>query len=313
MAERGNDFMQLGKRVFLFILINMLVMMMVTILMSVFGLRGYVDARGLNYGSLMGICLIWGMAGSFISLALSRWMAKRMMGVQVIDPKRASGYQADLVERVHRLARGAGLTTMPEVGIYMSGELNAFATGPTKNRSLVAVSSGLLDRMSPDELDGVLGHELSHVANGDMVTLTLIQGVVNAFVMFLARVVAFAISQALRDRDERGGGLSGIAQFFVVQILQLLFMIPGSMVVAAFSRWREYRADAGGSRLAGQGAMVGALRKLQATYEIVDPALAKPAFEAMKISGHRSGFLGLLSSHPPLADRIARLEGSRSA
>lgn len=304
--------MQIAKRIFLFLLTNILVMVTISFLLNVFGFHGYLTAYGIDYSQLMIFCLVWGMGGSFISLLISRWMAKRMMGVVVIDPKRAGGFQADLVERVYRLARSAGLSTMPEVGIYESPELNAFATGPTRNRSLVAVSSGLLDRMSEEELDGVLAHELSHIANGDMVTLTLLQGIVNAFVMFLARVLAFAISQALRDRDERGTGPSYFVQGLIRFVLEIVFMILGSMVVAAFSRWREYRADAGGARLAGRGAMVAALQKLQKTYEIVDTEGAAPAMEAMKISGHRGGFMRLFSSHPPLSDRIARLEGLRT-
>jgi heat shock protein HtpX len=304
--------MQFGKRIFLFLVLNFVVMMTISFLLKLFGFTGYMTEYGIDYSQLMIFCLVWGMGGSLISLQLSRWMAKRSMGVHVIDPSRASGYQADLVERVHRLARSAGLTTMPEVGIYESLELNAFATGPSKSRSLVAVSTGLLDRMSPDELDGVLAHEISHVANGDMVTLTLLQGVVNAFVMFLARVIAFAIAQALRDRDERGGGMSYFTQMIVTFILEIFFMILGSMVVAAFSRWREYRADAGGARLAGRESMANALRKLQQTYEIVDPNQRQPAFESMKISGHKGGFRMLFSSHPPLAARIARLESATS-
>jgi heat shock protein HtpX len=304
--------MAFAKRIFLFLLTNALVMLTISLLLQVFGFHGYLTAYGIDYSQLMIFCFVWGMGGAFISLLMSRWMAKRMMGVQVIDPRRAGGYQADLVERVHRLARSAGLSTMPEVGIYESPELNAFATGPTKNRSLVAVSTGLLDRMSPDELDGVLGHELSHVANGDMVTLTLLQGVVNAFVMFLARVISFAIAQALRDRDERGNGVSYLVQSLITFVLEIVFMILGSMVVAAFSRWREYRADAGGARLAGRESMVGALRKLQATYEIVDPEAAQPSMAAMKISGHQTGFRALFSTHPALSARIARLEGART-
>jgi heat shock protein HtpX len=303
--------MQIGKRIFLFLFTNFVVMMTVSALLKVFGFTGYMTAYGIDYSQLMIFCLVWGMGGAFISLQMSRWMAKKFMGVQVIDPKRAGGYQADLVERVHRLARSAGLETMPEVGIYESPELNAFATGPSKRRSLVAVSTGLLDRMSPDELDGVLGHELSHVANGDMVTMTLLQGVVNAFVMFLARVISFAIAQALRDRNERGEGMSYLVQSLITFALEIVFMILGSMVVAAFSRYREYRADAGGARLAGRESMIAALRKLQATYEIVDPQANAPAIAAMKISGHQSGFRALFSTHPALTARISRLESAR--
>jgi heat shock protein HtpX len=305
--------MQIAKRVFLFLITNILVMVSLSIVLNLLGVRGYITAYGINYESLMIFCLVWGMGGAFISLMLSRVMAKFAMGVRVIDPKKATGFEAALVERVYRLARGAGLSVMPQVGFYDSPEVNAFATGPTKNRSLVAVSTGLLNRMDDDEVDGVLGHEIAHVANGDMVTLTLIQGVVNAFVMFLARVIAFAISQALRERSENGRGMGHMAQYMVTMLLEFVFMIFGSMVVAAFSRWREFRADAGGARLAGRDSMVRALRKLQSFHEIVDPEAAKPAFEAMKISGRRGGFLYLFSSHPPIEQRIARLEGARSA
>lgn len=303
--------MQIAKRVFLFLLTNVLVMVSISIILNVLGVHGYLTAYGIDYQSLMIFCLVWGMGGAFISLLMSRWMAKMAMGVQVIDPRKASGAYAELVERVHRLAKNAGLPKMPEVGVYESPELNAFATGPSKSRSLVAVSTGLMSRMDTDELEGVLAHEISHVANGDMVTLTLIQGVVNAFVMFLARALAFAISQALRDRDERGGGMGHFAQMMLTMVLEMVFMIFGSMVVAAFSRWREFRADAGGARLAGRESMVRALQKLQRTYEIVDPSTDGKSVEMMKISGHKKGWMALWASHPPLEVRIARLQGAR--
>ncbi len=304
--------MQMAKRVFLFLLTNILVMVSLSIVLRLLGFEGYLSAQGINYQQLMIFCLVWGMGGAFISLAMSRWMAKRAMGVQVIDPKRASGFEAELVERVHRLARSAGLTTMPEVGFYESPELNAFATGPTKNRSLVAVSTGLLQRMKHDEVEGVLAHEIAHVANGDMVTLTLIQGVVNAFVMFLARIAAFAISQAMR-RDDDEAGPSPFIHHMIVMALEVVFMIFGTMVVAAFSRWREFRADAGGARLAGRDSMVSALEKLRATYEIQDPQTEVASVQSFKISGRQSKWLALFSTHPPLETRIARLQGMRAA
>jgi heat shock protein HtpX len=306
--------MQIAKRIFLFLLTNILVMASISIILNLLGFHGYLTANGIDYTQLMVFCFVWGMGGAFISLLMSRWMAKRMMGVQVIDPKRASGFEAAYVERVHRLAKSAGLTVMPEVGIYESPELNAFATGPTRNRSLVAVSTGLLNRMNDDEVDGVLAHEIAHVANGDMVTLTLIQGIVNAFVMFFARIVSFAISQALRSQDDDGESPGFFVQHMITMVLEMVFMIFGSMVVAAFSRWREYRADAGGARLAGRDSMIGALRKLQKNYEMPEghPEGRQPAFEAMKISGRRGGFLYLFSSHPPLEERIKRLELGRA-
>ncbi|MGK5083859.1 protease HtpX [Bdellovibrionota bacterium FG-1] len=297
------------KRIFLFMAVNLLVVLTISVILNVLGVRPYLNYYGIDYSSLMVYCLIWGMVGSFISLALSRVMAKWMMGVQVIDPLVRDNDLQRLVQTVHHLARAAGLPAMPQVGIYQSPEVNAFATGPTKSRALVAVSSGLLSRMSQNEMEGVLGHEISHVANGDMVTMTLLQGVVNAFVMFLSRALAFLIMQALRgDREERerGGMSSGL--YFVVQFaLEILFMILGSMVVAAFSRWREFRADAGGARLAGRENMIRALEKLRQTYELVDTG-AQPAVQSLKIAGKGTGLMRFFASHPPLEQRIERLQ-----
>ncbi len=296
------------KRIFLFMAVNLLVVVTISLLLNVLGVRPYLNAYGMDYQQLAAFCLVWGMGGAFISLAMSRMMAKWMMGVKVIDPGTRNPEMLDLLQRVYAMARAAGLEKMPEVGIYTSPDLNAFATGPSKSRSLVAVSSGLLERMSREEADGVIGHEISHVANGDMVTMTLIQGVVNAFVMFLARAIAFAISQAMRgERDEnRRGGVGPI--FYIVSfVLEIVFMILGSIVVATFSRWREFRADQGGARLAGRENMVAALRALQKTYEITD-STAQPAMAALRISNRGSGWFRLFSTHPPLEARIARLE-----
>jgi heat shock protein HtpX len=297
------------KRIFLFLALNLVVVLTISILLNVLGVRPYLTAQGIDYNSLMAFCLVWGMGGAFISLALSRVMAKWMMGVQVIDPNTQDSDLQQLVQMVHSLARAAHLPKMPEVGIYNSPEVNAFATGPTKSRALVAVSSGLLNRMSPSELEGVLGHEITHVANGDMVTMTLVQGVVNAFVMFLSRAIAFALAQAMRgDRDERDRGGMSYPIFFIVQfVLEIVFMILGSIIVAAFSRMREYRADAGGARLAGRENMIGALQALKRTFELVDPA-AQPAVQTLKINGRPKGFFALFATHPPLDERIARLQ-----
>jgi heat shock protein HtpX len=202
------------------------------------------------------------------------------------------------------------LPQLPEVGIYDSPEINAFATGPTKSRALVAVSSGLLQRMGSREVEGVLGHEVTHIANGDMVTMTLIQGVINSLVLFLSRVLAFVVSQALRSRDERDSG-GGALQWILIMVFQVVFSLLGMLVVCSFSRWREFRADAGGAQLAGRGNMISALRALQRLH---DPELVKaeaqqhPSFQALKISGPRGGFAALFASHPPLEERIARLE-----
>jgi heat shock protein HtpX len=307
-----SSFWNFGKRILLFLAVNILVMLTISMILNVLQVGPYMTAYGINYESLMVFCLIWGMTGSLISLAMSRMMAKWMMGVQVIDPNTSDAHLSNLVQTVHQLAKAAGLPAMPEVGIYESPELNAFATGPTRSRALVAVSTGLLNRMSREEVEGVLGHEIAHVANGDMVTMTLIQGVVNAFVMFLSRVMAFVIAQALRgDRDDRErGGSSYFVQSMIQFVLEIILMILGSMVVAWFSRWREFRADQGGARLAGRENMINALKRLQMMFEYNDDSTA-PAIQSLKISGHGSGLMRLFQSHPPLEERIARLEAGR--
>lgn len=294
------------KRIGLFLAVNILVITTISIILNVLGVKPYLTAQGLNYQSLMIFCLIWGMGGAFISLGLSRVMAKWMMGVKVIPVDTHNPEHRDLVQMVHDLSRAANLQVMPEVGIYESPEVNAFATGPTKARSLVAVSTGLLHRMKRDEVKGVIGHEVAHIANGDMVTMTLIQGVVNAFVMFLARAIAYAITMS-RDSegDERGG--TPISYFVVQFVLEIVFMILGSIVVAWFSRYREYRADAGGARLAGRANMIQALEGLKKTFSEVDPG-AQPAVAALKISSRPGGVMRLFSTHPPLEERIERLK-----
>jgi heat shock protein HtpX len=302
----------MGKRVFLLVLTNILVVATITFILGVLGVGNYFPRGGL--AGLAVFCLIWGFGGAFISLALSRVMAKWTMGVKVIPPETSDPELRGLVEMVHTLARHAGLSTMPQVGIYRSPEVNAFATGPTRSRALVAVSSGLLERMREREVAGVIGHEIAHVANGDMVTMTLIQGVINAFVMFLSRVLAFVISQAMRSRDDRDTGGGGMFTFLLVMVFQVVFGILGSMVVAAFSRWREFHADAGGASYAGRENMIGALQALK---RLNDPqVLAAEAqhaqgFQAFKISGAPGGLMALFATHPPLEERIARLEQGR--
>ncbi len=300
----------MGKRIFLFLVVNFLVIMTVSIIMSIFGIEPYLQANGLNYQSLLIFCLIWGFGGAFISLGLSRIIAKWMMGVKIVDPDTRDPMLSELAQVVHQLSRSAGLPKMPQVGIYESPEVNAFATGPSKSRALVAVSTGLLSRMDRNEIEGVLGHEIAHIANGDMVTMTLIQGVVNAFVMFLARVVAFAIMNFTRDRESGQSAIGGLAYYITVWILEAVFMIFGSMVVAWFSRRREFRADIGGAKFAGKEKMVAALEKLQKTIEIQDSQSNQSAMQAMKISTRGGGFLALLSTHPPLNKRIQALQSS---
>ena len=303
---------QMTKRIFLFVLVNILVMLTITVILGLLRVGNYFPAGGL--AGLAVTCLVWGFAGSLISLALSRLMAKWFMGVQVIPPDTSDPELRQLVETVHGLARGASLPALPEVGIYESEEVNAFATGPTRSRALVAVSTGLLQRMGTREVEGVLGHEITHVANGDMVTMTLIQGVINAFVLFLSRVLAFVIGQALRSRDDRDSGWGGL-EFLLSIVFQIVFSILGSLVVCWFSRVREFRADAGGARLAGRENMINALRALARLHDPeVGAAEAQRAqsFQSLKISGHSGGFLALFATHPPLAERIARLEQGTS-
>lgn len=291
------------KRIFLFVLTNILVMVTVSIVLSVLGVNHYVTAQGLNYSSLMIFCLVWGFVGSGISLMLSKFMAKRMMGVEIVDER---GQYADLVRKVHSLARAAGLTKMPEVGVYQSNEVNAFATGPSRNNSLVAVSSGLLQQMSIDEVEGVLAHEIAHVANGDMVTMALVQGVVNAFVMFFARVAAYALQNVMSgDRDDDRPAASGMAYHISVMVFEIAFSFLGMFVVAYFSRIREFRADKGGAQFAGKQKMVAALRKLKQKIDMVDDS--NDQIKTMKISS-KKGFMSFLSTHPSLDDRIEALE-----
>lgn len=295
------------KRFALFALVNVAIMVMVSLILNLLGISGHRTAAGLNHGNLIVFCLIWGMVASVISLFLSKKIAIWTMGVQLI-PANAGGVEGELVRMVHRLAQGAGLGKMPDVGIYPGMELNAFATGPSRNNSLVAVSQGLLQRMDRDEVEGVLAHEVAHIANGDMVTMTLIQGVVNAFVMYFARVAAFAVSQVLRGDDEREGeGMSHLAYTLTVFVFEIIFGILGSMVVAGFSRYREYRADAGGARLAGRNKMIAALQKLRATMSPESAEVRSSTVAALQISGQPSKFLALFSTHPPLEERIERL------
>ena len=299
--------MAIAKRAFLFIVVNILVMVTLSLVTGILGIRPYLRGFGIDYTMLMYFCLVWGMGGAFISLALSRVMAKTLYGVQVIDPNTRDSELQDLVQTVYRLARSANLPAMPEVGIYDSDEVNAFATGPTRSRALVAVSTGLLGRMNRNQVEGVLGHEIAHITNGDMVTMTLVQGVINAFAMFLARAIAFAIATMGRGRDEEGETFSYLTYFMTYIVLEILFMILGSIVVAWFSRQREFRADAGGARFAGREKMIQALQALKSTYELVDTK-SQPAVNTLKISGVEGGLMRFFATHPSLDQRIERLQ-----
>ncbi|MBC7538848.1 MAG: protease HtpX [Bacteriovorax sp.] len=294
------------KRIVLFLAVNILVVATISILISMLGIGSYMTSAGLQYGPLLAFCFLWGMVGSLISLLISKKMAKWMMGVQLIT---LEGPHKNLVDSVHRLARRAGLTEMPEVGIYQSETMNAFATGPSRNNSLVAVSSGLLVNMDPHEVEGVLAHEVAHIANGDMVTMALVQGVINAFVMFFSRIVAFAITQAMSSKDDRDSRPSPFMQMMLVFALDIIFGILASPIVAWFSRYREFRADRGGADLAGKEKMISALLALSRAYPQLEMVKeeANPNFKSMQISS-KDGVMRILSTHPRLSERIARLQ-----
>jgi heat shock protein HtpX len=291
------------KRVALFLITNIAVLVVLGIVLQLLGVDSLLDEQGvdLDLRALLIFSAVYGMGGSFISLALSKWMAKRTTGAQVIrDPR--DQVELWLVETVGNHAKAAGIAT-PEVAIYDSPDPNAFATGARRNNALVAVSTGLLRGMKKDEIDGVLAHEVSHIANGDMVTLTLIQGVVNVFVIFFARVIGHFVDRVV-FKTERGHGIG----YFVVSILaQIVLGILASTIVMWFSRQREFRADAGAARLAGANRMIGALERLKgASNEPLPEQL-----NAFGISGGvKGGLAALFSSHPPLDERIARLRAA---
>lgn len=288
------------KRIILFLAVNCLVILTISAVLTLLNVKPYLTAHGLDLQALLIFCLIWGMVGALLSLALSRKMAKWMMRIQLITP---SGPQADLYHMVARLARDANLPDIPEVGIFDSPQMNAFATGPTKRRSLVAVSTGLLAKMEKHELEAVLAHEISHISNGDMVTMTLIQGVVNAFVMFLARVLAYAVTTMGRSNNRRSSYMS---YYLFTMLFEVVFMILGSMVICSFSRWREFRADRGGAILTRKEHMIAALERLRLSN--VTPSNNKNALNALMISpSGKRGFLRLFATHPSLEVRIKRL------
>jgi heat shock protein HtpX len=289
------------KRIFLFLATNMAVIFVLSIVLKILGVQPYLTQRGINYESLLIFSVIFGFGGSFISLLMSKFMAKMAMGVKVItDPRNSE--EIWLMNVVKKLAQEAGVG-MPDVGIYESPEPNAFATGASRNHALVAVSSGLLQAMTQDEIEAVLGHELSHVANGDMITLTLLQGVLNTFVIFFARIAAYLVSQFL-SRDENSAPSEGV-YFLVMMVFQIVFGILASLIVMWFSRYREFRADAGSAKMLGREKMIAALKRLEQCYSIPDDKKGE-SFAAFKISGH-SKFGRLFASHPPLQDRINAL------
>jgi heat shock protein HtpX len=291
------------KRVLLFVLTNVAVMVVLSAVVYLFGLDKYLSGRG-GMGGLLVVAAIFGFGGAFISLAMSKWIAKRSMGVQVIEQP-GNATEKWLLETVRAYAKEAHIG-MPEVGIFDSPEPNAFATGMRKDAALVAVSTGLLNRMRKEEVEAVIGHEVAHVANGDMVTLTLIQGVVNTFVFFIARVIGNIVDNATRGNSERSG--PGMAYFVTVIFAEMVLGILASMIVMYFSRQREFRADHGGAWLAGRQNMIGALEALQRQRE---PQGLPANMAAFGINGGvPTGLRKLFMSHPPLEERIAVLKSA---
>jgi len=290
------------KRVFLFLATNVAIVLVLSLTMRLLGVEPYLNANGLNLQSLLIFAAVMGFGGSFISLAISKWMAKKSMGVQVIEnPTNQTEYW--LVETIRKFSSEAGIK-MPEVGIYHSPDVNAFATGMSKNSSLIAVSTGLLNSMTREEAEAVLGHEVAHAANGDMVTLALIQGVINTFVMFLSRVIGHTVDRVIFKNEEGHG-----PAFFVTMIVsELVLGILASTIVMWFSRQREFRADSGGAKLAGRGAMIAALERLNNLH----PQPLPDRMAAFGISGGGGGGLKrLFMTHPPLEERIAALKAAQ--
>jgi heat shock protein HtpX len=291
----------LFKRIVLFVATNLAILFVLNLVLVALERAGVFGESGVaaQYGPLMVMSVLLGFGGSFVSLLMSKWIAKWTTGARVIESPQ-SATEAWLVDTVRRHAQVAGIG-MPEVAVYDAPDMNAFATGATKNSSLVAVSTGLLQQMERPEIDAVLGHEVSHIANGDMVTLTLIQGVLNTFVIFFSRVIGGIIDSALRSRDDRGG--RGIGYFAMVMVSQLVLGILATLIVMWFSRRREFRADRGGASLAGKASMVNALRRLGRNQGSSLPE----SLAAFGVSG-RGAVMGLFRSHPPIEERIEALE-----
>lgn len=286
------------KRILLFLATNLAIVLVLSVTMRLLGVEPYLNANGLNLTSLLIFAAVMGFGGSFISLAISKWMAKKSMGVQVIESP-SNPTERWLLDTVSRYAKEAGIG-MPEVGIFETPEVNAFATGMSKNSSLVAVSSGLLEQMTREEAEAVIGHEIAHIANGDMVTLALIQGVVNTFVMFLSRVIGYFIDKVI-FKTENG---TGPAFFISMIVAELVLGVLASIIVMWFSRQREFRADSGGARLAGRQNMIAALERLNSLH----PAPLPDRMAAFGISGSGAeGLKKLFLTHPPLSERIQAL------
>lgn len=290
-------------RIILFLATNLAVILVASVTLNLLGVQHYLSGSGLNLTSLLIFCAVFGFAGSIVSLLLSKTMAKMSTRTQLIEQPRTE-QERWLFDTVAELSQKAGIK-MPDVGVFPAQQANAFATGWNKNSALVAVSAGLMQRFRPEEIRAVLAHEIGHVANGDMVTLALVQGVVNTFVMFFARIVGYAVDSFLR-RDNEGGGV-GIGFYITTFVFEIIFGIAASTIVAWFSRRREYRADEAGAELASPHAMIGALQRLKAEYGMPDQLEGQ--LTAFGISSHlKQGFMAMFASHPPLDDRIAALK-----
>lgn len=285
------------KRIFLFLVTNFIVVITIGFILSLLGISGEGTI------GLMFLSFLWGMGGSFVSLLMSKWLAKRAYGIKIIDPQNVSGPEIKIYEIVRRLAERENIP-VPEVGIYDSPEPNAFATGATKKSSMVAFSTGLIKMMNESELEAVAGHEIAHISNGDIVTLTLLTGIANAFVIFMARIVATAIDQALRDED--GGGLGFLAYFMIVSVLETVLMLLAYIPISAFSRHREYKADEGSAKITSALAMANALTVLGSYSGQLDK---KNSYSIAKIESRKR--ISLFSTHPSIEQRIERLKAMR--
>ncbi|NLV66926.1 MAG: protease HtpX [Spirochaetes bacterium] len=288
------------KRVFLFLATNILVVLTVSLILNILLPALGIQVGGGIYGLAI-FCGVFGMVGAFISLAMSRWVAKRAYNIQIINNNTQDFHAREIYQMVVRLSRQAGLNTVPEVGIYSAKEPNAFATGPSKDKSLVAFSTGLINSMNREEIEAVAAHEITHITSGDMVTMTLLTGIANALVMFIARLAAMAIDNFMSDEDGNGG-LGFFGYIMIVMLLETVLMLLASIPIAAFSRYREFRADAGAAKITSPRAMASALQRLG---EMTSIPQQKDSFATAKISSSKR--MSLFATHPSLEERIARL------
>lgn len=296
--------MTIIKRIFWFLITNIAILFVLSIILSITGADQYITNNGLNIQTLLIFSLIIGFSGSFISLFLSKWMVKRAYNIRIIETPQ-NPYESKLVKIVTELANKSAIN-IPEIGIYESNEVNAFATGPSKNNALVAVSSALLQQMDDDELEGVLGHEISHIVNGDMVTLVLIQGVLNTFVIFLSRVVGYFVDKIIFKNDNENN--VGIGYYITSFLCEIIFSILATIVVLYFSRIREFKADEGSSNITSTNKMIKALQKIKSIYqENIIQNDKHPEFATMKIN-NKKGWIKLFSTHPDIDERITYLQ-----